>query len=99
MAVGAERKSATLINSESCASSFLVAAEGLEPQEAAPRLKANAGQFCAKPIQNNALDPTTVKFQKHNSTDPKHFQNTSLHLKCVPDVYQNDLAKVVSACG
>ena len=31
MAVGAEQKNATLVESESCVSSFLVAAEGLEP--------------------------------------------------------------------
>ena len=31
MAIGAEQKNATLVDSESCVSSFLVAAEGLEP--------------------------------------------------------------------
>ena len=93
----AQNNKAQLPSIQRVALSILVAAEGLEPQETAPRLKANAGQFCAKPLQNKPLNPSSVKLREHNSTDSIHSHSTSERPKCVPDVYQTDLAQVAAA--
>jgi hypothetical protein len=52
-------------------------------------------QVGANPKQNNALGLPPDKHQEQNSTLSIHSDSTSLQSKCVPDVYQNDLAKVV----
>jgi hypothetical protein len=75
----------------------LVAGAGFEPQGSIAQDKTEPVQNDAKSTQNNALDSPPVKQQKQNSTDSIHSNSTSLHPKCVPDVYQNDLAKVVAA--
>jgi hypothetical protein len=106
MAVGAEQKNATLVESESCVPSFLVAAEGLEPQQG-PTDQSDTSRTEARHNPTNSGQSIELRKSQqgasgHNSDTSGQSSDTRLHKKCAISVLRKDevpadLAKVVSA--
>ena len=96
LAVGAERKNATPVNTEGCASSKLAPALGLESEHRILQFRAEITQEAAKSLHFNALDLVTDGGEIQNCALCGQIHGTSEHDSCVPCAYIDaELAQVI----